>query len=980
MKLSVSVVVCFALFAGNLFAQQGLGPMEAPPATPVESLAYDAAFFPGAVYDEDISTPEELLGYRVGDRAATHAEIEACMQAWDAASDRTKLVEYARSYEDRPLYYMVVSSAANLRRLDEIKENLGDMADPRRGGGRGAGRLVNSTPAVAWLAYSIHGDETSGADAALAVTYHLAAAQDDEVVRMLDELVVIIDPMMNPDGRDRFLKQVREHRSVGPNVDDQSLLHTGYWPWGRTNHYLFDLNRDWILGVHPETRGRIAAVNEWRPLLFVDSHEMGSQDTYLFSPSREPVNPNLPKRRLHWWDVFSKDQAAAFDAHGWRYYTGEWNEEWYPGYSSSWAGFRGAVGILYEQAGIAEDGVRRPEGTILTYRESVHHQVESSMANLGTLLEHHEEMLREFIDERREAVSSDGPFAGKVYAVVPNGNESRMDRFVHLMLLEGFEVHQATRSFRGSGVDRLGRKVEDHEFSAKTVLISARQPEAALIAAMLEFDPRMRASFLEKERREILRTGNSKLYDTTAWNLTMMHDVDGYMLDMELPGEAELVQERGRIGGAENALNSVAFVIGGMDDRSVSAAARLMERGVEVRVSKKKFNFDGQEYARGSIVVAHDDNRLFKGDLGEVVDEVCAELGVKAVGVASGLGPGVEVPDLGGEHFVLLERPRIAIAGRGQTSSYSFGAAWHALDHRVGVRTSQINIESLSRTDLRRYNVLVVPSMFGSLEDSAREELATWVEQGGTLVALGGAATALANEESGLSAVRRLRDVLESLDEYEIAVLREVAGRVAEVDEESVWGQGVPEELEHPWAEAPERESLEELKRRDAWRLLFSPQGAFVAGRVDDRSWLTAGLGEYVPVLYAGGTALMAKTPVEAPVRLGVFEPADEEAAANDEGVDDEKPASARAGWAITPAGMTMRLRMSGLLWPEAAQRLANAAYITRERRGAGQVILIAGDPVFRGSTLGTGRLFLNAVIYGPGMGAQETISPVKRE
>ncbi len=970
----------------------------APTPSPQPKLVYDADFFGGLAHDQDIPTPRELLGFEVGQRAATHAEIEACFKAWDSASDRTRMFDYARSYEDRSLYYMAISSPENIDRLDEIKSNMAKLADPRSIDAAEADRLLANTPAVAWMAYAIHGDETSGADAAVAAAYHLSACIEPDVTEMLDDLVIIIDPLMNPDGRDRFLKMLREHRGNVPNVDAQSMLHTGYWPWGRTNHYLFDLNRDWILGVHPESRGRIAASGAWHPLLFVDAHEMGSLDTYLFSPSRPPVNSYLPERRKHWWDVFATDQAHAFDQFDWPYYTGEWNEEWYPGYSSSWAGFRGAVGILYEQAGIAEDAVARPEGTQLTFRQSVHHQYVSTMANLKTLHANHEDLMREFVEERRNSVSADGPFADMTFAITPTGNQTRLEQFLSLMQVQGIEVYQATRDFSAPATDQLGVAHDDMAFGPGTLLIPARQPEGPLVAAMLSFDMKMPESFLVKERRELLRFGRSLLYDVTAWNMTMMHDVMAHQLSSGLPDGAVLYEASARQGNvtAADGGDTTLWVIDGRDDASVACAAHLMERGLRVRVADKEFNFDGRSFPRGSVVVTRNDNPGEPGPLVEHIAAVCDEFRIEAIGIASGLGKGVEVPDIGGEHFVLMEKPRIALLSRGLLNAYSYGAAWHALDHRLGVRTSQLDVAQASfGGDLRQYNVIIVPDSWGpSPVASLRERLKPWVEQGGTLIAIGSSAAAAANKDAGMGQVRLLQDVLGDLGEYELSVLREYRGRNETLDMEALWSHAPSEAIDYPWESAGAPLSGDEAKKRDAWQRVFMPQGVMLAGRVDDKSWLTFGLRDFVPTLFGGSTVLMSKTGAEAPVRLGVWaEAAEEESPAleteGDEVVEGESESDsesesapappARIGWTTPPAGVELQLRMSGLLWPEAAHRLANSAFVTRERVGRGQVILFAGDPVFRGSTMGTGRVFINAAIYGPGFGASHPIRPDRR-
>ena len=950
-----------------LLAAAGGAAQPAPTALP--GLAYDLPFFPATTYDPAIPTVEELLGFRPGDRAALPAEVGTCLAAWAAASPRAELVEYARSHEDRPLSYMIVSSPANLARRDEIRAGLARLADPRGLERAAADRLVETLPATAWLAYSIHGDETSGTDAALAVLYHLVAGTSSDVTDLLDELVVLVDPMMNPDGRHRFLQQIAEHRATAPNVDDQSLLHAGYWPWGRGNHYLFDLNRDWLPAVNPETRGRVREAAAWHPLLFVDAHEMGALDTYLFAPAREPRNPHLPDRRGHWNSVFARDQSEAFDRRGWVYYTGEWNEGWYPGYSDSWGEYRGALGILYEQAGYAEDGVRQASGALATYREAVHHQAVSSLANLGSLAANARQMLAEFASERRLSVAADGPYAGRTFAILPTANEGRRQRFVDLLRLHGIEVYEATGEIGAvAGVDQLGRRFAGRTLPAGTLLVPNRQPEARWVAVALEFDTRMTDDYLQRERKSILADGSSSIYDLTAWNLTMLYGLEALTLDGDLPGGAEplAASAPAPAAAAPESSPAVAWVISGADDRSVAAAARLMEREVEVRIAARDFELGGASFPRGSVVVLPADNASSRSDLDAILDAATAELGLAAAAVSTGLGEG-DLPDLGGGHFTLLERPRVALLGRAGFQSTDFGALWYTLDHHLGIRHSEIDADGLDYADLRRYNVLILPDRWTpDLPAGALETLATWVEAGGTLIAVGRSAAVVATEDVKLSAARELGAVLDALDDYELAVLAEWEAAASRApDREAVWSHTAPAAIDYPWSPLAEEErpSLEERRRRDAWQRRFMPRGAFLAARANPEHWLTMGAGDVLPVLFGSSAVLMAGPSVEAPVRFGVLAPA-------------ATAAPRRAGWGPVPQGQELRLRMSGLVWPEATQRLANSAWVTRERKGRGQVILFASPPTFRAATLGTARLLLNAVVYGPGFGASHPIVP----
>ena len=944
---------------------------ELPP-TENPELVYDQPFFPGTEYDPAIPTPESVLGFRPGDRAAFPHEIETYLERLAAASPRAHLREYARSYEDRALYRLAISSPANIERLDAIQQGLARLADPRGLSDADAKRLLDEMPATAWMAYSIHGDETSGSDASLAVAYHLAAADSDEVRSLLDEVVVLIDPMQNPDGRHRYLQQIAEGRGKSPNLDDQSLLR-GYWPWGRGNHYLYDLNRDWILGVNPETRGRIREAASWNPLLLVDIHEMGAQDTYLFSPARKPGNPHLSAAYGRYANLFAREQSEAFDRHNWLYYTGEWNEGWYAGYTDAWGGFRGALGILYEQSRYAEDGVRIANGDVMTYRGAVHRQAVSSLANLATLAAHRRPMLEGFLTEKRQSVSAGGPYADRTFAILPTANRSRLADFLDLMDLQGFEVHVADQEIVvAGGIDQLGVRFGRRKLPAGTILLANRQPQARLLATMLEFDAPMPESYLARERRSLLRTGRTSIYDLTAWNLTMFYGLESVTIDGGLPSGAR------RLDAATDAVagpplaptpaagEPVAWIVDGADDASVAYAARMLERGVALRVANENFELGGATFSRGSVVLLPFDNRRFDGDWAAHAATTAGELDLALVPVATGLGDG-DLADLGGDHFRRLEAPRIAVFARQGIDPNDFGSIWHAIDQRLAIRHSHIDREFLSGNDLRRYNVLVLPNVWwGQLDEGERSRLEDWVEDGGTLIGIAGGAGRLTGEDGGLSAVRGLSAVLENLDEYELALERERQWRTGEVPAAAdVWSH-TPAEPVYPWDGAGDedlaRPPADELERRDGWGRMFMPQGAFVAARVHPEHWLTYGTGDELPMLFQRSSRLlMAAGRVEAPVRVGVLR--------SSPGAE-----AARIGWSTVPAGHELRVRMSGLLWPEAAARLANSALVTRESKGAGQVILFASPPTFRGATRGAERLLMNALVYGPGVGARGAV------
>ena len=557
-------------------------------------------------YMDDITHPDEFLGFGIGERVAAPWQITNALKTWSTQSERIKVVEYARTHENRPLHAVFISSPQNISNLDEIKNNLSALSDARTTNDRKARTIIDNLPAVAWMAYSIHGNETSGADGALAAIYHLIASIDDDVLNMLDNMVIIVDPLMNPDGRARFVKSLEQYRGTAPNYDDQSLLHTGDWPYGRTNHYYFDLNRDWFYLTQPETKGRVKLINEWRPQILVDGHEMGPQDTFMTGPPREPINKNIDTDLIKWGNVFAQDQGNAFDERNWRFYTGEWHEDLYPGYSF-YVQFRGTLGILYEQSRMAEDGVRRPEGTIQSYKESVHHQYISTLVNLETLLKNSKEMYKDYWDGRKYNISKDSEYANQTFVVLPTDNNTRLNTLANKLKSQDIELFQNTKDIKVDNVTlQSGQLVTNYTIPAGSMIIPNRQPEAPLIAAILEFDADIDTDVLVEERQKSLKSGSSIMYDTTAFNFTMMYGLDAVTVNEHVDSNLEIWNQSPI--SSEVVKDAVIWATNGSDDNSVAFAARLMEQNIEVRIIDKESTLSGHTLPRGSVAVLQMDN------------------------------------------------------------------------------------------------------------------------------------------------------------------------------------------------------------------------------------------------------------------------------------------------------------------------------------------------------------------------------------
>ncbi len=958
---SAGLVVAAALALGS--CRPASQPTSAPVSTP--QVEYDVApilqlagvgqadeapFYESSDYQSGITRPAEIIGHALGAQPAAPDRVIACFQTWAEQSARIEVTEYARSYEGRPLIRAVISTPENLARLDAIKADIARLADPRGLAPSEAERIIAQSPAIAWFGYSIHGNEVSGSDASLAFGHHLIASPDAVVKPLLENTIVIIDPVMNPDGRRRTLNAIEELRANVPNGNYASM-ERWRWPGGRGNHYLFDLNRDWLVGAHPETRGRWREILDFHPQLLIDAHEMGALDTYLFSPKNAPYNPSLPKAQEAWYNVFAAALAAGFDRRGWAYYTREWSDGWFPGYTTTWGPINGAISFLYEQASTRGLSLRRPSGTEVSYRDSIHGHAVSSLINLATLVENRQAVLRDYLAARQQAIAGDGR-QRRVFAFRAGVAPERERALIEILMRQKIEVHRADADFTaGDTESSLGVKGRPQEFAAGTYLVFDEQPQAALVRALLDFDPRIDDASLAKERARLERENRTRIYDVTAWNLGQAFALDAYWITPPRVARTMLSEPPSITAGIDNQRpDTYAWIVDGDHDSAPVFAGHALEAGVEVHIADQAFATRERSFARGSVLIRQNDN---PPDVAERVARAALSANAAVVAVGSGRAPGDGV-DLGGRHFHRLERPRIALLANSPLSSNMYGHAWYHLDRVLRLPVTPLDIHSLGRTDLRRYNVIILTDAsraIGALLMRHKDALHSWIQQGGTLIAIGRSAAAVAKAELGISKVRLRADVLDQLPVYKAAATRSVDSRAIAIDSEAIWEGTGPASADA----APEQNSdqgdkkdqaggkgpaAEVAKQREQWAKRFSPRGVMLRGLVDQTHWITAGLPEEMPILYAGDEAYLSAEPVRTAVRF-----------------------------ASGPG-----LRLAGLLWPEARARLSHAAYLTVERVARGQVILFGFDPVFRALPRGSARLFSNAVVQGPGLGASQPL------
>jgi hypothetical protein len=725
MRLLRSVVVLVCVVAGSPAVASFL---DAVPAEPLDPSVPSIRAVTGWDWGEDISDPEQ---------AASYARLLA-----EKAPSRVRLVEYARSLEGRPLHLVVVTSAENLARVERLRGDMARLADPRAISAAEADRLIASLPAVVWIACSVHGDEASGGDAGLALAYVLAAGGSPEVKAVLERTIVIVDPVQNPDGRARFVLASRQARSPKPDPEPASAEHVQPWPGGRLSHDLFDLNRDWFALTHPETRGRVAAMLEWHPHLVADLHEMGSDMGYFFAPPAQPLNPLVTPEQSALWDLMGKANAEAFDRRGWRYWTREVFDAFYPGYGESWPFFSGALGMTYEQASTRGRVVRLRNERTLSYADAVQHHLVSSFTTCWTAATNRERFLRSWYRYRQAAVDEGGRGAARAYVLEPAGAPERATELGDLLARQGLEVFLSSGS---EGVPSGG------------VVVPLDQPLGRLARALLERHAPMGEAFeAEQERRDSRREGD-EIYDLTAWSLPLVWGVP--MRSLSSPPPAGSLQRL--VPGATRAARvsgdgRVAYLLPWTGPAAARALGSLLQQGVVAGVATRPFVLGGRRWERGTIVLRAAEN---DGRLRDRLAEASAAYGTEFVGAESGyVDEGI---DLGSSRVHLVEAPAVALLWDVPTSATSAGHLRHALERDLGYAVTPVRVAALGAADLSRFDVLVMPDASeqgggyaGAISEGAVRRLQAWVRDGGTLVAVGGGAEFLSAEKVGLLAAR----------------------------------------------------------------------------------------------------------------------------------------------------------------------------------------------------------------------------------
>ncbi|GIX17557.1 MAG: deacylase/carboxypeptidase superfamily protein [Rhodothalassiaceae bacterium] len=699
--------------------------------------------FEAVPLDPKTPAPAAVLGYAPGAEITPVAETYRYLEALAAARpERVRLIRYGTSLEGRPLMAVAISSADNLRGFDAWRAELAAAADPRRDGWKDkAARWPESLAIPVFLMGAVHGDEISSTDALLAAAYYFAAGEDARARRIRQQAVVFVVPVQNPDGRARFVQHWRESRGAWPLDDRFAAEHDQPWPRGRFNHDLFDLNRDWLRATQPEIRGLIRIMREIRPLVSVDFHEMGGDETYFFSPEVEPFNPHLTPEQRADLEIFGRANAAAFDARGLPYFIRDVYDAFYPGYGASWPSYSGGIAMTYEQASPRGLVFRRRDGTTLTYHEAVMQHFLTAVSTADAAVAHRSTLWRHYLDYRLSALSAGRMDRLAAYVLPADGDRDAADRLARLLAFHGIEVERLTRQ-----TDYCGRRL-----AAGAYVVTLEQPEARRVRVLLDRRIPMDPDFLARQQARRVKGLPDEIYDVTAWSLPLMMNVETLACSEPWHGGGERLSAEGEEAPARQAVRIAgdvrAVVVPWGSLSAVRLLAEALKAGLVVRAADEAFTAAGRRFPAGSLILPlAPGEEAARGRLAAALSDTGApHVALSATWVDEG-------PSFGSRKSLSVPAPRVVLAWDRPTQPTSAGGLRHIIERRFRWPVIPVRGARLADLDLARYDVLLLPDgrYGGTLDEAFAARLKAWVENGGVVVGFAGALDWLAAENVGL--------------------------------------------------------------------------------------------------------------------------------------------------------------------------------------------------------------------------------------
>lgn len=674
-----------------------------------------------------LQSPEDFLGYQLGERWTPHHKVLDYVTHVAEESDYAILKKYGETYEHRDLVYLVVTTPENHKNIEEIRSNNLRMT------GLEEGEITANQKAIVWLSYNVHGNETSSSEAGMKTLYELVQPGNQDAKKWLENTVVVMDPMVNPDGRDRYVHWYKQVVGDTPNAKPIAREHDEPWPGGRSNHYLFDLNRDWVWQIQIETQQRFEIYKQWYPHIHVDYHEQGYNEPYYFAPAAEPFHNAITDWQREFQTTIGKNHIKYFDKEGWLYFTKERFDLFYPGYGDTWPTFHGAIGMTYEQAGGGRAGlsIHKEEGDTLTLRDRLMHHYTTGMSTVEISSRHAGRLIEEFQQYFNQA--QENPTGQYKTFVIKAGNHP--DKIYNLLSdLDSNQIEYGTagETRTTDGYDFSTGETNRVSISEDDIVVSAYQPQGNFVRVLFEPNPEL---------------SDSLTYDITAWEAHHRYGLDGYALEDQMEPEMNIAADDFRSSEITGSGNPYAYILkwNSLDDARF--LSEITQQGVKTRFSKVDFEIGGTTYKKGSLVITQKNNRHLGDSFDEIIQAAAEKYHRSVYGSPSGYVS--DGSDFGSSNVEFIEEPKIALLIGEGTSSLNAGEIWHFFDQQLNYPATLINTENLMQTDLDSFNALILPSGYypGILTDQAIEKISSWTSSGGTLMTFGNTNRILASRD-----------------------------------------------------------------------------------------------------------------------------------------------------------------------------------------------------------------------------------------
>jgi hypothetical protein len=654
-----------------------------------------------------VKTPDEFLGYTLGSRFTTHQKVVDYFKYIAAEHPKDiKLENYGKTYEGRELLAAIISSKENIENLEQIRQHNLNISKALK-------RDVKTKKqiAVLWLSYNVHGNEASSTETAMRTLYALTEKKDNNVENWLKNVVVIIDPCLNPDGRERFVTYFNGVVGNKPNPDPMAREHFEPWPNGRPNHYYFDLNRDWAWQSQVETQQRLKLYNQWMPEVHVDFHEQSYNEPYYFAPAAEPIHVDITPWQRAFQVTVGKNNAKYFDENGWQYFTKERFDLLYPSYGDTYPLYNGAIGMTYEQGGIGAGlAVVTIDGDTLTLKDRIDHHFTTGMATLETVSNNADRLVSEFKNYFDKAITNP-PGVYKTY-VVKAQNLSRVKRLAELLSRNNIEyAFGSDKSLRGYSYE--SKKTENFKIDRNDLIVNLAQPKAVL--ANVLFEPQTSIT-------------DSNTYDITAWALPFAYGLKSYAVKESFKGSFPSMDAK-----PDEPLSIAkpyAWVLPWNSVEDAQTLIALQRAGIKLRIAEEGFSASGKSFPSGSLLIYRAENERSVRNLAFKISGIQKELDVRLYPVATGF---VEKgKDFGSNVYTPLVTPKVAVVGGTGISSQGMGEVWHFFEQELKYPLTVIGIQNLSNLNINKVNVLIMPD--GSYGDNVNEKIEDWIGAGGKVI------------------------------------------------------------------------------------------------------------------------------------------------------------------------------------------------------------------------------------------------------